>query len=82
MTRAGVRIFPNPVGSVLRVQGLDASGAINLVVRDAAGRTLMSVKLEQQNEYSLDVHRLAAGTYFLEVTTEGSRKSFPFVKVP
>jgi len=78
----GLRVFPNPVRSLLHVQGLDAKSSTLLLVRDAAGNALMSVKLEQQSEYSLDVHRLEPGTYFLELTAEGGRKSFPFVKAP
>ena len=77
-----VKLFPNPVTSMLRVQGLNAQGSTVLLVRDAGGKTLMSVKVEQQSEYSLDVHRLTAGTYFLELITGGRQAIFPFVKAP
>ena len=77
-----VRVFPNPVRSMLKVQGLDVQGSAILLVRDAVGKTMMSVKVERQSEYSLDVHRLGAGMYFLEVVSGDGPKSFPFVKEP
>jgi len=47
--RAGVRVFPNPATSMLKVQGLDEQGSTLLLVRDAVGKTMMSFRAERQS---------------------------------
>ena len=82
MNLAGVHIFPNPAPSELQVQGLDPAVPTLLAVKDASGRTMMTVKTIGQNTWPLDIHRLPSGTYFLELSTTGVHKSFPFLKTP
>jgi uncharacterized delta-60 repeat protein len=79
---AGVRIYPNPASSELQVQGLDPATPTLVMVKDASGRTMMTVKAMGQSTWPLDVHRLPSGSYFLELSTTGDHKSFQFLKTP
>lgn len=75
-------VLPNPTTGMLHVNGLHAQqGPVNIRVNDLAGRTLM-VDLVQANggTFSLDVSRLATGTYTLVVDAGDHRLQVIFIK--
>ena len=78
---AGVnlKIYPNPVADVLRVDGLDSYNASNITVIDNAGNKL-SETTASGSSYMLNIKQLAAGTYYLQVTTNKTTTTLKFVK--
>jgi uncharacterized delta-60 repeat protein len=78
---AGVtRIFPNPAGSTLNIQGMNGDEKAILLITDAAGRTVLTARPGGLTAMSLDISSLAAGAYFLTVSTPAKRLTLPFVK--
>jgi hypothetical protein len=80
LTAGVTRIFPNPAGSTLNVQGLSGDEKTILLVTDAAGRTVLTVRPGGVAGLSMDISSLAAGAYFLTVSTTAKRVTLPFVK--
>ena len=77
----GLSLYPNPAHSQLTVRGLDAGGRTIIFVRDAAGKTVANATVNSLSEYTLDIHQLAPGTYFLELRDETKHRTRTFVKV-
>ncbi len=70
------RVYPNPVTSTLRIDGLLTDGvATMIVVRDLLGRVVVPMQTSAGvDEVSLDLSMLAGGVYLVQVTRpEGSR---------
>ncbi len=70
------RIFPNPVSSTLRVDGLPADGvATTITIRDLLGRTIAPPQTTLgMDATTVDVATLPSGVYLVQVTRpEGSR---------
>jgi uncharacterized delta-60 repeat protein len=80
-TAVALRIFPNPTAQTLHVQGIDPTQNTILVVTDAGGRVVLTVRPGSVADLLLDIHSLAAGSYFLTVNTPAKRVTLPFVKV-
>ena len=80
-TAAALRIFPNPTAQTLHVVGIDPTQNTTLVVTDAGGRVVLTVRPGSVADFSLDIHSLAAGAYFLTINTPEKRVTLPFVKV-
>lgn len=76
-TSSSFTIFPNPVKDVLRFEGAGTNIA-SAKVYDLNGRLVLSPQLEGQ---SLNVQKLAAGTYILLLKTDtGKVKSSKFIR--
>ena len=70
------RIFPNPVSSTLRIDGLPADGvATTITIRDLLGRTIAPPQTTLgMDATTVDVATLPSGVYLVQVTRpEGSR---------
>jgi len=77
---AGLKVIPNPVGNRCRVSlGTVQAGEVRL--RDVAGRVVSPVVVQTETSQclSLDLSKLAAGVYFVEVGKDG-RLGAKFVK--
>lgn len=70
-------IYPNPVSDLLTVQLADQAEA-TYVLRDGTGRTLRNGVFQQQTQ--IDMERLPAGTYWLEITTADAQAVRKVVK--
>jgi hypothetical protein len=79
LSRASIRVYPNPAGEFIRVHlnGADALGA-QLVVFDAAGREVMRSLMTQQEEV-LNLTHLAQGIYTVVVEKDQQRQVTRFV---
>jgi hypothetical protein len=76
----GIKLFPNPASSQLRVTGLPTDGPVLLTVTNLAGNTVLQQRNGDGNVL-LDISRLAPATYVLTITSAaGRRQSLPFVK--
>jgi hypothetical protein len=56
-----IRLYPNPATSVLHI---DAPVAVNIAIYGIDGRKV----IDQQNATTVDISRLAAGTYQMKLT--------------
>ncbi len=63
---AGIKIFPNPVADVLRVEGIDED---KYEVYDLLGRLVLKGTIEDE----INVSGLLAGTYILRIGNESKR---------
>jgi hypothetical protein len=72
-------IFPNPVEESLYV--ISYKPATEISVYNILGEKMFSNYFtEQKNEYTLDVHELPAGVYWLKVTSEKKTVQIKFLK--
>ncbi len=60
-----IRIFPNPVSDILRVESSDIIGRINLYSMD--GSLIYSQAVQGSTQWSLDFSGISSGIYILEV---------------
>lgn len=68
---AGVTIFPNPANKFLKVS---AKSDVNLVLLSLEGRTAMTQHIAAGSTVRIDISKLAAGMYFVEVMDNSGRK--------
>ncbi|HYG50149.1 MAG TPA: DUF4465 domain-containing protein [Flavobacteriales bacterium] len=60
--RDNVSVYPNPFSNAITV---NASGPINVVLRDASGKVILTAK--SHNSIKMDSEKLSAGVYLLNV---------------
>ncbi len=70
-------LFPNPTSDVLRVEGSAVNTQRTVYILDAAGRLVQESSLSSG---SVDVSRLATGSYVLQLTFNGKVISRKFTK--
>ncbi len=66
----GLRVSPNPVRGMLRVQGAQLPGEGHLVVTDVLGRPVFDRSVAAQSaawQEKIDLGQLPAGLYFLQI---------------
>jgi hypothetical protein len=75
----GLQIFPNPVHDVLNLRMLNnATGKLLVMVYNTKGSLVQALSLEKTGVYlegSIDVSRLAQGTYILQVVNGAKGKT-------
>lgn len=77
-----VKVFPNPVRNGLHVVLSDDTGLrYRLSLRNLQGVLMYTRQEAKAGGYSLDMTRLSAGIYVLEVETDKGSQSFKIVKV-
>ena len=77
-------VFENPVHGVLKTN-LETSEAGMAQVRivDVSGKTIFTESIYLQkgnNQYQCNLSKLSPGTYYLVITRDDARKTFPFIK--
>ncbi|WP_299681257.1 T9SS type A sorting domain-containing protein [uncultured Dokdonia sp.] len=72
---SSVKVYPNPSSSVITVENIDLDATITIY--DTLGRTVLSVVNNNTTSYSMDVHTLTNGVYFMEID---NRKPIQFIK--
>lgn len=73
-----VWVYPNPAKEVVTLQSLEGAGEVDVQIADAFGRTVYR-KRHDAGKSQLDVSRLTAGNYFIEVKRADFRKVFKVV---
>ncbi len=77
-------IFENPVHDVLKANlETDEPGMAQLRVVDVSGKTMLteSIRLQKgSNQYQRSLNKLSPGTYYLVITRDDMRRTFPFIK--
>ncbi len=77
-----IKVFPNPVRHYLNVVLPEDAGAANtLRLRNLHGALIYARQEAKAGGYGLDMSRLPAGVYVLEVETGRGNRSFKIVKV-
>lgn len=74
----GISVYPNPVKSVLKLNGLKGARDNQVTIRNIAGQIIYSGVLTEKAE--VDVSFLPAGLYVLTVNTESIVLNYRFVK--
>jgi hypothetical protein len=76
--------FENPVHDILKANlQTNESGAARIQIVDVTGKIMLSESVQLQkgnNQYRSDLHKLTPGTYYLVITKDDIRKTFPFIK--
>ena len=82
--QGGVSVYPNPVAGSANVQfELNADESVTVRVLDMAGAVHVQQRLSGRagiNNQSLDLSRLAKGTYLLEMLSANGRSTFKLIK--
>lgn len=77
-----VRVYPNPAGDFLKVEGEQLDANSRWSVRDAAGRAVAVTGQLEEGGLQLNLSGLAAGMYFVEVEGRFGSSRLRFVKQP
>ena len=77
-------VFENPVHGILKVS-LETSemGMAQVRIVDVSGKTMFTESINLQkgnNQYQRNLGNLSPGTYYLVITKDDNRKTFPFIK--
>jgi len=76
--------FENPVQDILRVKlETNEPGMAQVRVVDVSGKTMLTESIRLQkgtNQYQRSLNKLSSGTYYLVITRDDVRKTFPFIK--
>jgi len=75
-----VTVYPNPADDILNFQ-FNQIGRVDITIKDAIGRILISQKSNRSSSHSIDVSALPIGTYLIMLTNDqGHKKNMRFVK--
>jgi hypothetical protein len=77
---ATVKISPNPVSSVMKVDGLNASAKTTLSIYDGSGKLVQQATSTGSNIYTFNLQKLARGTYYLKLQANTNLTVLRFVK--
>lgn len=84
VTATLVAKFENPVHDILKASLQSNEGGSALIhIVDVTGKTMLTEAIQLQkgvNQYRSDLTRLSPGTYYLVITKDNVRKTFPFIK--
>ena len=70
IAEALIKISPNPVHSLLHIEGLNGVESYELRVMNEGGLVVQQTYIKNISSYEIDVSKLANGIYFLQVGEE------------
>ena len=77
-------IFQSPVHDILKANlETTEAGPAQIHIVDVSGKIMFTefIKLQKGfSQYQANLNRLSAGTYYLVITKDNTRKTFPFIK--
>lgn len=76
-TLSNISIYPNPTDNTLNISNTGNINIETLKVIDVTGKILLE---QQSNTSQIDVQKLPAGMYFLEITANGAKQYTKFIK--
>lgn len=84
VTSTLVATFENPVYDILKANlQADEKGVATVRIVDVSGKTMRMESMQLQkgnNQYRSDMAKLVPGTYYLVITKDDTRRTFPFIK--
>ncbi|MEP6513032.1 MAG: T9SS type A sorting domain-containing protein [Parafilimonas sp.] len=80
INRVIVKISPNPVKDILKIEGLNSSTSTTLMITDISGRVVAQINITAET-YSWNIQRLPSGIYYLMVTENNKQAAaIKFIK--
>ena len=73
-------VWPSPARDVLMVHFAQAEAPLEVRIVDAAGRTVLRIKLTTGVDHTITLAGMAPGTYLLQAEGNGAVQNFRFVK--
>jgi len=67
--KTSLNVYPNPTTHLLHISGMKA-GTKEIKILNVAGECLREGKTVQQSIYTLDIHNLSSGIYFIKIEEE------------
>ncbi len=77
---AVVNVYPNPARGIIAINGLSYKSNAKITIADMSGYVWLSAQSRQQTVIKLDVSRLKAGNYLVNVNDGKELKTVQFVK--
>ena len=74
-----IEIFPNPTDGILNIQVEVSLEQFDLRVMNPVGQTIRTENIRGRSFTSMDLSSLPAGTYFIELSSNGARTFKRFV---
>lgn len=76
-----LRVFPNPAGKVIYIQGAEqVKGAKQVQITDVTGAELYKNVFEADSKISIETGQLSSGMYMLQVKTSAGTATFKLIK--
>ncbi len=75
-----VLLHPNPANDYILITGLSISIRTTITITDELGKTIAAYNSYNAAQYRVDVSRLIAGVYYVQVKTIGKTQMLKFVK--
>lgn len=76
-----LRISPNPVQDILKIEGLLPAIRYQAHIQQVNGSLIRSVSIQQSSSYQWPLQQIPTGTYLLVIDDDVSIQSFKFVKL-
>ena len=78
-TRSAFTVYPNPVHGKMRIDGPLMQQNVQMTVADIAGRAVIRENRKINGRTELDVSKLPAGTYLLQVESQQHQVTTRFI---
>jgi predicted membrane metal-binding protein len=75
-----VKVFPTITSDVVQIDFGVVCPEVDILLTDLSGRTLISEKVRQRNQYTIDLSRMTTGAYQLQIISPSGRKTVQVVR--
>lgn len=75
-----VKVFPTITSDVVQIDFGAVCPEVDILLTDLSGRTLISEKVRQRNQYTIDLSRMTTGAYQLQIISPSGRKTVQVVR--
>jgi hypothetical protein len=76
-----LRIYPNPATDQLQLTGLSPDSPLQVSIVDGSGKVVFTRRTQGQDHVTLDITRLAPGSYTVVLTSLGGMQNIHFLKL-
>ena len=73
-------LYPNPAKDYVLINGLSANDKSTIIISDALGKTVAVYNSNKASQYKIDVSKLVAGVYYVQIQTSHSSETLKFIK--
>jgi hypothetical protein len=75
-----ISIYPNPTSYVLNIKTINTSLPDAYAIYNMLGQEIMSSKITNESDLSINTSSLSNGMYFIKIAKESNQISLPFIK--
>ncbi len=79
VTATTIKLYPNPVKNLLRVEGLNPLINTTLSIIDGSGKIIQQLNTTSRS-YTYNLQKLNAGNYYLKIVEDKKITTFKFMK--